>query len=73
MDRDLAAFFFNCGLLQLFSVLLLSAISTAHTGKLDLYFGHVSYGVFAVVFFFFAGVIRLKRMAPSSIARVQPQ
>ena len=73
MDRDLVTFFFNCGLVQLFSVLLLSAISTAHSGKLDLYFGHVSYGVFALVFFLFAGVIRLKRMAPSSAARVQPQ
>ena len=72
MDRDLGAFFFNCGLVQLFSVLLLSAISTAHSGKLDLYFGHVSYGVFALLFFLFAGVIWLKRMAPPLAADAQP-
>ena len=71
-NRDLANFFFNCGLVQLYSVLLLSAISTVHYGKLDLYFGHVSYGVFAVVFFILAGVIVLKRAAPAIEAREQP-
>ena len=61
-NRDLGTFFLHCGIVQLFSVLLLSAISTVHSGKLDLYFGHVSYGVFAVVFFVFAGVIWLRKL-----------
>ena len=71
-DRDLANFFFNCGLVQLFAVLFLSAVSTVHSGRLDLYLGHVSYGVFAVVFFLLAGVLYLKRMAPPTAAPVQP-
>ena len=58
---------------QLFAVLFLSAVSTVHSGRLDLYLGHVSYGVFAVVFFLLAGVLYLKRMAPPTAAPVQPQ
>lgn len=73
VDRDLANFFFNCGLVQLFSVLFLSALSTVHSGRLDLYLGHVSYGVFAVVFFLVAGVPYLRRMAHPNAALVQPQ
>ncbi|MFL6375273.1 MAG: hypothetical protein ACJ73D_11450 [Pyrinomonadaceae bacterium] len=69
---DLAGFFFNCGVVQLFSVLLLSAISSLHSGKPDLYFGHVSYGVFAVVFFMLAGVIWFKRMSLPTAAALQP-
>ena len=52
MKPDCIVFFWNCAIVQLFSVLLLSALSSIYSGKLDLYFGHVSYGVF---FIFFAG------------------
>lgn len=54
-------FFWYCALTQMFSVFLLSAISTLYSGDLDLYLGHVSYGVFFLFFTILAAAIWLRK------------
>ncbi|MEO6656314.1 MAG: hypothetical protein ABIO36_09560 [Pyrinomonadaceae bacterium] len=60
MKLDCMVFFENCAIVQLFAVLLLSAISSIYLGRLDLYFGHVGYGVFFLFFGSFAALIGFK-------------
>lgn len=66
MPPDGKRFLISCAVIQMFSILLLSAISSIHLGQVDLYFGHTNYGVFALIFAAFAGGIALKEAALNS-------
>lgn len=66
MGPDGKAFLISCSLIQMFSILLLSAISSVNLGKADLYFGHTNYGVFALIFAAFAGWIAMREAGSHS-------
>lgn len=60
MALDGAAFFWSCAITQIFSVFFLSTLSSIHLGQMDLYLGHVSYGVFFLFFAVLAVAITLR-------------
>lgn len=60
MTLDGAVFFRNCAIVQLFSVFIMTAISSAYYGRLDLFFGHIGYGLFFLYFGIFAYWIDLR-------------
>jgi len=61
MGTDGIGFLWNCAFVQMFSVFLLTLLASIHAGHPDLYFGHVSYGVFFLFFGTFAAWIRIKQ------------
>lgn len=66
-------FYWYCAVLQMNMILIVSALSTMKLGYADLYFGHVSYGVFALFFAVMAAGTKLgdeKRERLSSLTTI---
>ena len=68
MSLDGSALLWSGALTQIYSVFLLSALSSISSGRLDLYFGHVSYGVFFLFFAVMAFANDATRRPPRRIA-----
>ncbi|MEJ7624153.1 MAG: hypothetical protein WKF34_09185 [Pyrinomonadaceae bacterium] len=64
MSGSFATLWWSCAITQIFSVFLLSMLSSLYLGEPDLYFGHVSYGVF---FLFFAVMAHATRLGENGI------
>jgi len=54
-----ARFYWYCATIQMSMILVMSGLSSVKVGYPDLYFGHVSYGVFALFFAVMAAAITL--------------
>lgn len=60
MKLDCTVLFRNCAIVQLYTVLLLSTLATIYDGRLNLFFGHIGYGLFSLFFGVFSGWIILR-------------
>ncbi|MBC7899023.1 MAG: hypothetical protein H7070_03135 [Saprospiraceae bacterium] len=76
MNSDCHVFLRNCAIVQLFTVLFMSALASIHGGRLNLFFDHIGYGMFILFFGVFAGWIILRERDDtlgSSLTTVNPK